>query len=101
MSKASEEALSELHGEVARALTKIVQASDEAGNPLVSAAHLAAAIGFLKNNNVTADPASNQGLSELDAALKRKRSENKGRINQRELAAAALQLERDLPGFMQ
>lgn len=83
--KATEESLGSLHGAVARALTDVVTEGatvvlrgkggqpDEVVKETVSPAYLAAAITFLKNNNITAG----KGNAELDAlkqALERKRT---------------------------
>mgnify|MGYP006348582141 FL=1 len=38
-----------------------------------TAAEISAAIAFLKNNNITADAATNQGLHDLSEALKNRR----------------------------
>ena len=97
MSKASETALGELHGAVAVALTEIVQGIRDENGRLIpaGAAHIAAAIAFLKNNNITADASSNAELDELTRTLKERRARGKGRLN---LTEAVEQLERDLGG---
>lgn len=85
MSKATDEDLGALHGAVARALTEVIadgvtevirgkgkDAADQVVKTPASPAYLAAAITFLKNNNITAA----QGNTELDAlkqALENKR----------------------------
>ena len=84
MSKATDEDLGTLHGAVAKALTtvitegvkEVVRGRGEDADTVVeapaSAAYFAAAITFLKNNNITAA----QGNTELDAlkqALENKR----------------------------
>lgn len=84
MSKATEDDLSALHGAVASALTTVI--TDGVDTPVkgaegevtvvktpASAAYYAAAITFLKNNNITAG----RGNAELDAlkqALENKRN---------------------------
>lgn len=96
MSKASEDALGELHGEVARTLTEIVRVRKDGDSLIVpGAAHIAAAIAFLKNNNITADASSNAELDELNRTLKERRARGKGRLN---LTEAVETLERDLGG---
>lgn len=106
MSKATEAALAELHGAVAVALTVAVtpiKVSDELGEHELppSAAHIMAAITFLKNNNITADATSNAELSDLAAELSRTRQESKGRMSKQTLSDVAEQLDRDLGGLMQ
>ena len=71
MSKASEEKLAVLHGVVAEELTTIL------GTEAATAAHFGAAIAFLKNNNITADAATNEGLNALKDKLARRRAEKK------------------------
>lgn len=84
MSKATEDSLGTLHGAVANALTDIVangvkeviRGRGEDGDQVVtvpaSPAYLAAAITFLKNNNITAGK-GNAELDALKAALENKR----------------------------
>lgn len=91
MSKASEDALCNLHKVVAEALTVAVtpREIEIEGKPeviLPSAAHLGAAIAFLKNNNITADPATNKELSDLEQALQARRGR---RLSQKDLDDAA------------
>lgn len=78
MSKATENDLAELHGAVARALTTIVAGTvtEVEGEQVMvpaSPAYLAAAITFLKNNNITAGK-GNEELDALKQALERKRN---------------------------
>jgi hypothetical protein len=86
---ATDNALQELHAQIARSLTdavKPVEVVDEDGTVKVlppSAAHLAAAITFLKNNNITASPTGNKALSDLSDALAARRK--------KKIAPAALQ----------
>jgi hypothetical protein len=106
MSKATEDDLATLHGAVARSLTEAVQCGsvEVAGEKMVvppSAAHIMAAITFLKNNNITADATSNAELSDLAAELSRTRQASKGRMSKQTLSDVAEQLDRDLGGLMQ
>jgi hypothetical protein len=87
---ATDNALQELHAQIARSLTEAVKPIDvvdeETGTVKTlppSAAHLAAAITFLKNNNITASPTSNKALSDLSDALAARRK--------KKIAPAALQ----------
>ncbi len=87
---ATDNALQELHAQIARSLTdavKPVEVTDEETGAIKvippSAAHLAAAITFLKNNNITASPTGNQALSDLSDALAARR--------RKKIAPAALQ----------
>lgn len=86
---ATENALQDLHAQIARSLTEAVkpqEVTDEDGAVRVlppSAAHLAAAITFLKNNNITASPSTNKALAELSDALAARRK--------KKVAPAALQ----------
>jgi hypothetical protein len=85
MTKATEDDLSALHGAVARALTEVVaegatevlrkkgDADDEVVKVTASPAYLAAAITFLKNNNITAGK-GNEDLDKLKRALENKRT---------------------------
>jgi len=95
---ASEQKLGKLHEQVATALTEqvagymkpVVNAEgEEVGEELVrpSPALLTAAISFLKNNNITADPTENAALSELNKKLAERR---KGKLGQDDLDAAAI-----------
>jgi hypothetical protein len=81
MSKASEDALGELHAAVANVLTDtlengavVMDNEGEARRITPPAAYIGAAIAFLKNNNITADPSSNEGLKNLEERLKARRS---------------------------
>lgn len=101
--KASESALGELHAAVANALIGVIDAKDEAGVPLCTAAHLGAAIAFLKNNNITADPDTNKGLTDLRDALQRKRLDAKSSMAGKQRAAEDLErtLSGEIPGLRQ
>lgn len=92
MSKATEAQLAELHAAVAGALTAVVK--EEAP----SAAHIMAAISFLKNNNITADAETNSDLKALGEALKEKRARNK--MNLTTLRGVADEIDRDLGGSL-
>lgn len=76
MSKATESDLSELHATVARGLT--TQLAAEAP----SAAIFGAAIAFLKNNNITADPTRNEDLLNLQEQLIQRRKDKKLSLTQ-------------------
>lgn len=107
MSKATEATLAELHGAIAETLIQAVQVQDhetDSGKVIKvapSAAHIMAGITFLKNNNITADAASNAALQDLQAALSKTRQGAKGRLSKQVIDQVAEELERDLPGFMQ
>jgi len=97
MSKASVDDLGGLHGAVARALTDIVHGVDtvvkgEEGDTVVkvpaSPAYLAAAITFLKNNNITAGQ-GNAELDELKAALEKRRRQPSAALTTKALDEAA------------
>lgn len=83
MGKATDDDLAELHSAVARSLTDAVRGAEilhddgRIEKQPASAAHLAAAITFLKNNNITSDPATNQDLADLNRALTEKRRKSK------------------------
>ena len=89
---ATEEALGNLHKELAIALTQEVKGTlveDEKGTRLVrSASMIGAAVAFLKNNNISCDPSENAELANLGKALSARR---KGRaaISQHALDEAA------------
>lgn len=65
---ATDKKLGELHEAVASHLIAAVQSEEG-----VPAAVLAVAVGFLKNNNITADPTTNAALSELGQKLAARR----------------------------
>lgn len=100
MSKATEEDLASLHGEVARALTDAVQGTviEDVKVP-ASAAHIMAAITFLKNNNITADAGANADLAALNKALADKRKKKK--LSLTDIQGAAELFERELGDHMQ
>ncbi len=71
---ATDNALQELHAQIARSLTAAVTPQEVEGTVIPpSAAHLAAAITFLKNNNITASPTGNKALTDLADALAARR----------------------------
>lgn len=88
---ASKDELGTLHAAVAQALTVAVKpvVVDEVEVP-PSAAHIMAAITFLKNNNITADAQTNKELADLGAALAARRKKTKPDINAMAEAGEAL-----------
>lgn|SRR6188474_3216413 len=109
MGKATEDALADLHGAVAEQLTAVISGGsvvgvNEDGTPIkvtAPAAYFAAALAMLKNNNVTADPGLNKGLSDLRKKLAERRDEGKAKMadaTSRTDAIAAL--ERELGGML-
>lgn len=108
MSKASEEDLGHLHGAVARLLTDVVDngvvvgVNDEGPvRATAPAAYVVAALAMLKQNNITADPATNAALSDLERKLTAKRQDAKRSLSADALADAAFSLEKDLGPLMQ
>lgn len=111
MTKATEDEMAELHGAVAVTLKDVIQEgvtvvvgrgeSQAIEKVTAPAAYLAAAIAFLKNNNITADASSNQELDDLTAALKKRRLEQKDRMSKRTVDDLADQLHKDMGGFTQ
>lgn len=78
MSKATESALGALHFELAEALRKRIESGD------ATAAEMAVAAKFLKDNAISVDPENNAALDDFAAALR-----NKGRVpSKRERDAA-------------
>lgn len=75
MSKATEDELGHLHATVARGLRAALE-----GEP--TAAVFGAAIAFLKNNNITADPTRNSDLLDLQDKLVQRRKEKKLSLTQ-------------------
>jgi hypothetical protein len=94
VAKATEEALGDLHGVIAEALTDLVREGVNtvikgAEGPEVvklpaSAAYFAAAITLLKNNNISADPGTNEALAGLEKALAEKRQSAKQKLLSRQ-----------------
>lgn len=70
--------LQELHKEVARSLTKRIRQDMEDDVP-TDAATLGAAITFLKNNAITADPADANDLDEMRRSLTEQANQRKKR----------------------
>lgn len=105
---ASEKTLGKLHEAVAAALTEQVEGYTETvvteeGKEIEkvvkpSPALLTAAISFLKNNNITADPEQNEALSELRNKLRDRRA---GKVPQAALDAAAEEFSRMAGGPLQ
>lgn len=100
MSKASEKALGDLHAAVAMSLANAISAprytdEGEAINgtegTMVSAAVLSAAITFLKNNNITADADTNEGLKGLKDQLEARRKDRKAAMAGNQSAASDLE----------
>ena len=93
MSKAASLAdLQDLHAAVARSLTETIELNMKDGLP-TDAATLGAAIKFLKDNNVSADPAGSDDLSELRDKLAQQNAARKaGRSNVLQLATADLKV---------
>lgn len=90
MSKATESAMNKLHGAVAKVLTSKVEHQsatmdfDEDGNPIegdmdydVTPQMMAAAIKFLKDNDITANIEQDENLNGLEEALKRKQKHSR------------------------
>ncbi|WP_448500708.1 hypothetical protein [Sphingomonas sp.] len=98
---ADETALGSLHDKVARTLTRLLDGTDlptgevdDDGNDIVtkmepSAAILTASIQFLKNNNITCQPAKDNALGELEAKLRESRNR---KANRADLVAAREQV---------
>jgi len=74
MAKATEAALSTLHGVVAAELTRRILESE------ASAADIGAAIKFLKDNHITASIEDNQALTDLKHKLNEKLAKRKGNL---------------------
>ncbi len=66
---ATDKKLGELHEAVATCLIQAIEHSEEGP----SASLLAVAVGFLKNNNITADPTTNSELAALGERLAARR----------------------------
>ena len=95
MAKATEEALGSLHAAVAKALSEKIKAPIyHEGSPIpnteglgCSSSDLQAAIAFLKNNNITADPTDNEDLRELREQLDKRRKRGKAALRSAQDAA--------------
>lgn len=89
MSKATEDKMNKLHGQLAETLTTMVKVrtvirTDKEGNEYEedvdpSPAALAVAAKFLKDNAVTMTPEQSTAVDELEDALTKRRAANKGR----------------------
>ena len=101
MSKATADDLGALHRAVSQVLTKKIAAPlYREGEPVpdteglgATAAEISAAITFLKNNGVTADPSEDKGLQDLARQLEEQRKRAKGRLNREALERAAQEME--------
>lgn len=78
---ASVGALQELHRAVAKSLTERLRQDMEDEVP-TDAATLGAAIKFLKDNNISADPADKEDLGNLRDELSRQREARKARLRE-------------------
>lgn len=74
MAKATQEALSELHGAIAKELTRRITENE------ASAADIGAAIKFLKDNHITAAIEDNSTLSDLKKKLDEKMAARSGKV---------------------
>ena len=90
-SRATEDKLGTLHGIVAEYLT-LKLASGKA-----TAAEVGAAITYLKNNSITADPATNAALANLKGTLANRK--RKGNLTPAEARAATEQFDSMLGGM--
>jgi hypothetical protein len=103
---ADEVALGELHNAVAKVLTKALEGQElpgyfdedkqeevDGGFIPPSAAIIAAATKFLKDNNITCTPSKDNALGDLEDAMKRRQA--KRQANKADLAAAT-----ETMGFM-
>lgn len=79
--KATEDHLGILHGVVAEYLTLKLSSGK------ATAAEVGAAITFLKNNSITADPSTNLALSNLSRTLAERRTKRGGLTKQGEVEA--------------
>lgn len=100
MTKASETALGDLHAAVALTLSNAIAAPLRDAEGVVipeteglncSAAVLSAAITFLKNNNITADADTNEGLADLKRTLEARRKDRKAAMQGNKSAAMDLE----------
>lgn len=97
---ASTKVLGDLHEQVAKALSEQVQGYEEQTEDGVkqvrpSPAVLGAAIAFLKNNNITADPEGNAALRDLNEKLAARRNK---KLPQADLDQAAAQFAYSVGG---
>ena len=108
MSKATEDELAALHGVVAQGLkNRLMAPLIKDGEPVpgteglgASPSDYAAAISFLKNNSITADPKRDDRLKDLEETLTRRRREAKNSMStlDRALEDAAKEFEHSV-GF--
>lgn len=75
---ASRKELEELHRMIAASFTQRIKQDNEDGIP-TDAATLSSAVKFLKDNNVSADPAEQDDLNELQSLLAQKARERRER----------------------
>jgi hypothetical protein len=94
VAKATTSRLVDLHNKLAEVMLDGLEKEeikDEEGNVVgvqkPSAAIMAVAVTFLKNNNITADPETNAGLSALQQRLQEKRAAGKTKLRDMEDAA--------------
>lgn len=93
---ANEDILGQLHELTAASLIsklKGIAVLDETGNPTgevlpCSAADIQAAAKFLKDNNITCAPASDNKLGELEQSLKDKQARRASRLTPQDIQAA-------------
>lgn len=88
MSKASEKDLGELHGLITRKLSAALEGDEVAGTTIANA------IAWMKHNQITADPESNEGLNELQRQLRERNKRTP--IAPQDLAQAQRELEAQL-----
>lgn len=87
MGKANEQALSDLHGTVARVLSdqltdEITIVTEDGTEKVISncsPAMMAQAVKFLKDNNITSNVEDDDNLKDLDESLKAKRQKREAR----------------------
>lgn len=111
MSKASETELGNLHALVASTLASRIAAPLREGETIIpgteglaaSSSDIQAAIAFLKNNNITADADTNDGLRALREQLDARRKSAKDLMAAQQRAAADLEarLSGSVPGMVQ
>lgn len=105
MTKATEQELAALHGALARGLKDIItdgaEVATKEGTVKVTApaAYFGAAVALLKNNNITADPTTDEGLRGLAEALQAKRTARKKSMVNFEEAAIAFGESMGSDGF--
>jgi hypothetical protein len=80
--RANTDSLGDLHGAVSEFLTLVITSGK------ASPAFIGAAITFLKNNNITADPARNAKLAELSNSLAERKRKGMTRAQVQEASEA-------------